>query len=142
MSFSLEMVRTPEERAELDDLGLTSPITNKPVAVTRWVVDRERGMYLVSLGGGGNEIPWVLVLVVKGFGNVRAEGREHSSGEYRKNGVEISWELISVTMTEPMRSRERELRQALEDALTAYGSLGNVEVVKTVRVRMAPTRFI
>jgi hypothetical protein len=142
MSFALEMIRTSEERAELDDLGLTSPITNKPVAVSRWVVDRGRSMYLVNLGGGGNEIPWLLVLVVKGLGIVRAEGREYSSGEYRKNGVEISWELISVTMPEPMRNHEQELRQALEDALTAYGSLGNVEIAKTVRVRMAPTRFI
>jgi len=142
MAFSLEMIQTPAQLTEFRSFAFKSPITRKPVEKDRWVVDRGRDMYFVNLGGGSMEMPWFLVLVLKNVGVVRAEGLDRSAGEFDKKDIEVWWDITKVSMETALRPRETEIRQALQDALVAYGFLGDPGVTKAVHVKMAPTQFV
>jgi hypothetical protein len=141
MAFVIEKIESAKQRAEFESLRLISPITRQPAKLGRWVVDRERGLYFVNFGGGAAEMPYLLALAEQGSVVLQAEGREQSKGPIVPNGVDVSWNVQSITIAKSEASRADQLLKALRDALLAYGSLGNPDVVKSVRINMTDPSF-
>ena len=137
MGFVNESVDSPQRVAELSDLGLVSPIDNRPPVPWRWAVDRERGHYFVSFGGGSFDVPLVFALVVPG-GTVWIEGRNEQHGNIFQRTVEIDWTISSVSIPRALASRSAEILALVREALEAHGLGFDPTPVKRVRVAELP----
>ena len=141
MGFVNEDINTPERIREFDALKLISPVTGKPPERWRWTVDRERGCYLVSLGGGHHEIPYLFSLVVPG-GVIRIEGERDAKGQPAKRNVEVEWSITRLYIPRNLASRISELMSLVNEALTSSGSFFNNESVRSVQISLPrPTFF-
>ena len=139
MGFVNETIDTPERIREFDALNLISPVTLKPPERWRWAVDRERGFYLVGLGGGFSDIPQLHALVVPG-GVIRIEGHESGSGNPLAGGVRVSWDITSVQIPRALASKADELMGVVREALEARGSYFKPGRAQSVDVTLpAPT---
>ena len=137
MGFVNESIDTPERIREFDALNLVSPVTLKPPKRWRWAVDRDRGFYLVGLGGGFSEIPHLYALVVPG-GLIRIEGRESVSGRPSAGTVRVSWDITSVQIPRALALRADELMGVVREALEARGSYFEPGRAQSVDVKLPP----
>lgn len=138
MGFVNETIDTPERIREFDALNLISPVTDQPPERWRWAVDRERGFYLVRLGGGFSEIPQLYALVVPG-GVIRIEGHESGSGNpLLAGGVRLSWNVTSVRIPRALASKADQLMGVVREALEARGYHFESGIAQSVDVTLPP----
>lgn len=141
MTFSNEEITSPEAIREFDSLGIISPITGKSPERWKWTIDRERGIYFISLGGGFGEIPKVFVLVAKGE-LIFLEGNSHTTGSPGKGNEEIWWKIHDIKIPSLMLSHAEQIKQWICEALVIYGSYYDDEFFKAVHVDLASPTFI
>lgn len=137
MGFVNESIDTPERIREFDSLNLISPVGRKPTKRWRWAVDRERGFYLVGLGGGYSEIPQLYALVVPG-GVIRIEGHESGSGRPSAGTVRVSWNVTSVQIPRALAPKADALMGVVREALEARGSYFEPGRAQSVDVTLPP----
>ena len=141
MPFVNEAIDTPERIAEFDALKLISPITRAPAERWRWAVDRARGYYVVSLGGGFAEIPKIFALVTPG-GIVQIEGLVDRTGRPADRSIQVSWQITAVLIPRSLAAEGPQLMAVVEEALHSYGSHFNTDPVQSVRIAMAAPTFV
>jgi hypothetical protein len=139
MAFVNEKIDTPERIREFDQLNLVSPLTRKPPERWKWTVDRERGAYLIPLGGGFSEVPEIFALVVPN-GVIQFDGNKKGQGQHAKRNVQIEWQISEVRIPRALAPQATELLSIVRDALTAYGLVFDSEPVQSVKVSLpSPT---
>jgi hypothetical protein len=141
MSFVTEGIDTPAQRAEFESLGLKNPFTQAPLRPWRWAVDRERGWYFVSLGGGG-EIPWLLRLLNREGVDVVVHGRQRSAGDRLPHAIETWWKLETIRIPRQQAARAAEFLQLIREALEVYGSDARSELNRAVHIKICAPTFI
>jgi len=134
MTFVREMIDSPERVAKFKSFALVSPLSGDLWNATRWFVNLERDLYFVEFGGGGPEIPFVFGLANADGVLLQAHARRESIGEFQEKNIELTWNVSTIRIPRRLASEAGMLSAQLRDALTSYGSLGNVEVTKSVRV--------
>jgi len=142
MTFEMEKIQTDAQRAEANALSLKSPFTSGQAAIHEWLVDRERELYFINLGGGGPDRPYFLVLADRSGVVLRAEGREKSEGRYMPQGITVAWNIESLAIPKKQSARSGELLALFSEALRAYGYLGDASVAKSVSVALATPAFV
>lgn len=142
MSFAVEKIETPAQVAEFESFALKDPFRHLPLRRSRWAVDRERGWYFVSLGGGASEMPWFLRLFNREGLVVNIHGRQRAKGEMKPKTIEVWWHLERIEIPKQHATRADELLQLITEALEAYGSLGQIELTKAVYVNVIAPTFI
>jgi len=141
MAFVNEDINTPERIREFDAFNLISPITGKPPERWKWTVDRERGFYLISFGGGALEIPRIFALVGPN-GVIEIRGDRHAQGRYADRSVQIEWQISAVRIPRSLASQATVLMSILREALTAHGTHFNSEPVKSVQISLPRPTFV
>jgi len=142
MTFVCEKIDSAERVAELQSLSLISPLTGDLWKASRWFVDRERRLYFVVFGGGGPEIPFVFGLANANGLLLEAHAREESTGEYHQKNIELIWKVSKVMIPKSSASAADLLLSQLREALTDYGSLGDTEATKSVKVELPSPKFV
>lgn len=140
MAFVNESIDTPERIREFEALNLISPVTRKAPERWRWTVDRERGCYLVSLGGGCFEIPKLFALVIPGGVVLQIEGLGKSIGNPDERNVQVTWRIEAVRIPRALASQASQLMSLVEEALRAHGIYFDSETVQDIQIELpAPT---
>src|SRR4051812_48938670 len=104
MAYVLEEFTSPQQQAEFAQLNLASPFTSGPAVVRAWLVDRERGLYFINLGGGG-ERAYSLVLADRNGVLLRAQGERRATGQFVPKGVDENWSISSASIPKDLASR-------------------------------------
>lgn len=141
MSFLSEKIESVEERAEFDSFGFTIPGSTTPLFSERWTVDRDRGIYFVTLGGGG-EIPLFLRLVEKGGVTINLQGHERAEGDMQPHTLEVFWKITKIAIPRQQASRVDEFMQWIKEALIAHGHFGYIELTKNTNVDLAQPKLV
>ncbi|PYG83911.1 hypothetical protein LY28_03759 [Ruminiclostridium sufflavum DSM 19573] len=133
MAFIYEKI-SETDRQRLNSFNLVSPLTkNKPIAPSKWIIDRERDVFLVSLGGQGfyeSEIPRFYALIWKN-NVVLVETFRNGVGSL-SDGVEISWKITKIEAKESLLKDKDEMIELIKEGLDAEGSGGRRDCVKKV----------
>jgi hypothetical protein len=141
LGFENEKIDTPERIAELDRLGLVSPVTGKPPERWKWCVDRERHAFFVALGGGFGDIPEIFALVLAG-GVVRIEGESDEQGVLCERNVEVDWRITRVQIPRSLEPRADEVLALIREAFTAYGVSFDSDPVRRVSIDLPTVTFV
>jgi hypothetical protein len=141
MTFEMEAIENSAQQAEVAALGLNSPFTSGPASIRRWLVDRDRGLYFINLGGGG-ERPYFLVLADRNGVLLQAEAAEEADGDFAPNAATVSWSFNSIVIPKREAERVDEILALLRESLQAYGHLGNTKVVKSISVALVKPSFV
>lgn len=127
------------DRPKYEAYGFKSPFRNELVPSWRWAIDRERDVFLVSLGGQGaehSEIPMIYRLVWKG-----EIIRFHAFSKGRGNaqiGVELWWNVVDIVIPEHLKPKQAEIYQLIREALEQCGQGFNRKYVKTSHIGIQP----
>lgn len=110
----------------IDFSNVTDPLSNRPILLpTKWSIDRERDIALISLGGGFGEnarYPHFFLLFWQGrFIHVNFSSK--TIGNLKSYDQEITWKLLFHGRLEGVP--EQEIIDTLKDALTCYGYMGS-----------------
>jgi hypothetical protein len=125
MGFVTEDINTPERIREFEEMKLISPVTGGPAERWRWMVDRERSLYFLPLGGGFSDIPKLFALVFPG-GTATIECEKDSARGLTK------WIILRVRISRALAPRAEEIRGLMHEALKAYG----------IRVKRVPNPIV
>lgn len=115
---------------DIDVFGDPRLIFNKRLNFYRWVVDRERDIFMVCIGGGGPEgggnapyAPYYMVLSLKGH-LIKFVNRYRAEGEGRIGGEKMSL-FVTVEIAEipaALESERNSILQLIREAIDAAGS--------------------
>lgn len=122
--------RVPEDqKSKFDPKVFFNPNSGsfrRPIALYRWVIDRERDVFLIRLGGGG---PWEggdapkpkekLALSWKGE-VVKFEARVSAVGD-AKVWV-ANWEVVNIYIPQALEAHRDMVRQLIREGLDAMGN--------------------
>ena len=136
MGFVKENITTEEDKARFNAFKFVTPVSKKNYEIsksTKWVIDRERDIFMTYLGGGPHEVPDFFVLILP-EGRVYFEGFRKVTGD-GPGTQEIWWELIRVDIPSHIKSRELEIQELIKEVLTAYHEVGVSKWVKAVHVQ-------
>jgi hypothetical protein len=143
MVFVIEKIETDEQRAELASLGIKSPFNRKePARVRKWMVDRDRELYFFSFGQAGPVSDSYVGLADRGGMVLEASGDLDASGPDVPGGIDVRWNMTSITVPRAHATRSEFLLGALDEALHAYGYLGDVEVTRSVAVTLTSAKLV
>lgn len=125
--------------------GFTSPVTGKPIPPYKWTIDRDRDVFLLSLGGQGgrlpSDIPLFLVLVWKGQ-VIRIEGNNWGKGDFFKD-AETWWKITRLSIPKALEPESETVIALLKEALTERGMIHERDAVKAVHIDLAvQPRFV
>ena len=134
MVFHVEKITTPEQRAEFAAFGFRQPGTTRPSDASDWIVDRARGIYIASLGGGMFERPNFFELVTRDGVKASIEARVNAEGSPVPQGLEVWWHVSAIRVPDEHGGSAAEIRGGLIEALTEYGFLGETQYSKQVHV--------
>src|SRR5688572_16295654 len=140
MSYILEKVVTPDQRAELARFDLASPFTSGPADVYEWLVDRDRGLYFINLGGGVDR-DYFLVFADRTGSLLRAQG-ERRAKDASPGRVDEFWRLESISIPRALAARKEEILSLFREALAAYGSLGDAKRAQSVSVNLGTPKLV
>lgn len=140
MSFVVEEIKTAEQIAEFQSFGLKSPFNGQPMQPWRWVVDRQRGWYFFSFGGG-TEKPWIMALFNRDGLVVNIEGQERSKGLMLPKSIEVWWTLECIGIPQQHADRADELVRLVHEALRAWGPHGSSDLTKAVHIKSTAPGF-
>lgn len=120
---------------------LESPFTaNLLIEPYKWTIDRERDVFLVSLGGQGrehSEIPEYYALVWKK--NIIIMETFSGGVGSASTGVEKWWKITSIKVPESLMQEKDTVMDLIKEAFDAYGSRNRRDCVKKVEFRFIAT---
>ena len=136
MAFILEEISD----ADRDAYGLTKP--EGEIQISRWVIDRERNIFLVHRGGGGAEyseinfyeLNWDRKKII-----ITAESTRHKTEEKindHTNIYDITFTIKKIEAPEILGVPNDKITNAAEAALQQYGVWGNKEKTGNVVVTL------
>lgn len=123
MAFVNETISEADKK-KYDDFNFILPVTRKPVPAWKWTIDRERDVFLVSLGGQGGqfaEIPKFFMLVWKNK-TIKIEAFYKFSGNENK-GYDFNWNITKIVIPEALRHELEAIVCLLKEAIDAYGDI-------------------
>lgn len=148
MAFVNEPV--PEEQKEKFDITVfyhPKRSIDKRISFYRWVVDRERDVFLIRLGGGGQweggDMPKPREYLALGYKGqaVKFEALFQSEGS-SKNGTLVEYiEVYNVQIPPTLKWHRGKIMALIEEALDAMGdSTGHREKLSEVKVTFNQTQ--
>lgn len=123
-----------EELTEQDKKFIAGFRFKKPLTVgladipPKWTADRERGYYLICLGGQGwrsydtNEYPPNYYRLILNNKVVKIEARIRHAGT-NKTGVTVYWKLERIYADETIDMPEKELLEVVKEAFVFYANI-------------------
>ena len=86
-----------------------------------WTVDREKDVYLISLGGGGRGEPGQMPYCVLGIGDqiVFFNVIQRWQGD-KTVGLKHNWEVHNLRIPAALKSRREEIKQLIREAMEEY----------------------
>lgn len=114
----------------------------KQMSFYRWVVDHERNLFLIRLGGGGSwegeGYPKPSEYFAFSYkGEVINFESLYSSNNYKTHGGDLIgyWEIFNINLSSSLANKREEIQQLLKEAFEAYGdSLSNRVILSGVEV--------
>jgi hypothetical protein len=137
MAFQAERISTPEQRAEFASFGFKRPGSHQPAEATRWIVDRDRGIFIASLGGGAFEQPNFFELVTHDGARVSIEARMKAEGRVVENGLEVWWHVSAIEVPKNHPAATDDIRRWVVEALEKFGYYGDPTLSRQVHVELA-----
>lgn len=143
MAFVNEFV-PEEQKSTFNPKVFYDPLSGalrRPIRLYRWVIDRERDVFLIRLGGGG---PWeggdapkpkeYLALSWKGE-VVTFEALYNSEGSSKEGNLVGYWEVLKVLTPQALEARRDMVLHLIEEGLDAMGdSIGYREKLTRVNI--------
>lgn len=144
MAFVVEKIVTREQRAEFGAFQVTYPDAPIPLEARSLVVDRDRDLYFIGLGGGVFERPFFFRLVSKNGITVSCEARYEVRGKHEiyPDGLDIVWNVSLIQIPKVYATRSEEIVGWIREAFLAYGYLANPELTKSTAVNMPSPKFL
>jgi len=139
MVFQVEKITTPESRAEFASFGFKRPGTNEPSNANDWIVDRDRGVFIASLGGGAFDRPNFFELATSDGVRASIEARVEIEGTPTPRGLEVWWKVGAIRLPADRADSARHVREWVEEALTQFGYLGETQYSNRVHVEIEAT---
>jgi hypothetical protein len=136
MVFQVEKISTPEQRAEFASFGFKRPGSNEPSDATRWIVDRSRGIFIASLGGGSFDQPNFFELVTRDGARASIEARMRAEGRVVENGLEIWWHVGAIGVPKDHAAAADSIRSWVVEALETFGYYGDPSLSRQVHVEL------
>ena len=124
--------RIPDSEKNKIDVEKIKAIRSYFIVSYLWAIDRERGMFLLPLGGGVGEKPSFFGLDVLGE-IVVFEAVRLGSGN-NNTGFILSYKISYLTIPKVLESRRQEIKGFIREALDAYGQYGDRSHVTSVSV--------
>ena len=122
MAFVNEEITEEMDIELLNSFNFKNPVTNKPLRLWKWTIDRERDAFLVGLGGVGyydSEIPMFHALVwEKNVIILETYSEEH--GKY-SSGIEVRWKISKIKAPEILIQDQQTIINLIKDAFDAKG---------------------
>jgi len=134
MVFHVEKITTPEQRAEYATFGFKQPGTNRLSDASDWIVDRDRGVFIASLGGGVLERPYFFELVTLDGVKASIEARVKAEGDVAPNALEVWWSVSAIKVPTEHAGSVGDIRGWLFEGLKEYGFLGETHLSRQVHV--------
>lgn len=138
MGFVYEVV--PEKDTEFfESMGLKNCWGNSELLFlaghTEWCADRERGAYLVAIGGGYHgEMPEFYDLWWKG-NVIRIEAVRGGEGSY-ETGVDIIWFINRVPVPEKIWESKDEIMEMIKEAFAVNSDWCKKQFLKSITVKI------
>lgn len=140
MAFVNELV-PEEQKSKFDPKAFFHPLGGYPIVTYRWVIDHERGAFLIRLGGGG---PWeggdapkpreYLALSWKG-NIVKSEALYSETGRFLDGNLVGCWDVVEVNIPPALEARKDVVLELIREGLEAMeDSAGNRERLTKVNV--------
>lgn len=139
MAFVNELI-SEVDREAFYSFKFKNGVTRKSIQAWRWTIDRERDIFLVSLGGQGferSEIPEFFALVWRN-NVIRMEAFNKECGDIQ-SGVEIWWRITRIEIPEILRSEQEIIIELIKEVFDAYGSSHKRNIVKRINFDMIAT---
>ena len=134
MAFVNEEIITEEDKAYFNSFGIKDPFTGELKKPRKWTIDRERNMFLSSIGGQGtehSEIPMYYAFVYK---NRVLEIPTYSKTiGNRSTGMDMYWEISISRPPKEFMDELSEIFEYLREAFTVYGSYYDNRGIKSVK---------
>jgi hypothetical protein len=135
-AFQVERISTPEQRVEFASFGFKRPGSNDPSDATHWIVDRDRGIFIASLGGGAFEQPNFFELVTRDGARASIEARMEAEGSV-ETGLEVWWYVGAVEVPKDHAAATADIRRWVVEALEKFGYHGDPSLSRQVHVELA-----
>lgn len=134
MAFVYEEITREEDVKYFDELKFENPINKSPIRAVmsekygfkqKWMIDRERDVFIVALGGGGSrhsEFPMYYSMI---FPSKRKEIRFTTISESEGNGIDgihLFWEVNVYQLPYEYRTDRsimKEIYEMIKEALIA-----------------------
>ncbi|CAH1204396.1 hypothetical protein PAECIP111893_02242 [Paenibacillus plantiphilus] len=132
MAFVYEKI-SEADQGRFQSFNLRSPFNGRPLETRKWIVDRERDAYLVSMGGQGtydSEIPMFHALIWNG-NTINIDSFTTGTGDV-SIGIEKFWKITRIEAPVDVREKEDELLDLIKDAFDAKGFAGSKDCVVNV----------
>jgi hypothetical protein len=139
MTFVTEAIQEAD-KPWFESFKLKSPFTDIPTSPSKWTVDHERQMFLVSLGGEGmkgSEMPLYYAFICNGM-VLKLETTEDAKGS-PESGVEVTWHVTKILVPKVLGVDDSQLSAWIKQAFQAQGVRGGLwrERTKAVHVELA-----
>ncbi len=143
MAFVYEKI-SESDREWINSFGIISMSTGEPIMTPYWAIDREREVFLVSIGGGQgfytSEAPQYFAMV---WGKNLIKLATFSEGDGKiSSGVKMRWKITQIDAPESLLNVKGELIELIKEAIGALGIAGRNCVSKTDFEYIASPRFI
>ncbi|MDZ4074618.1 MAG: hypothetical protein U1E04_07695 [Hylemonella sp.] len=142
VAFVNELV-PEEQKTKFDPKVFHSPWTpRRPIEPYRWVIDRERDIFMVRLGGDGSSgdpsnpiTKTYLALVMRGE-VIKFDAAFKEAGNWKEGIFGADWEVTDVYLPPSLADSRDTVLELIKEALEAFGtSGGNREWLSSVSVR-------
>lgn len=140
MVFTVEKLSSPAVRSEFETFGFKQPGTNAPAEASQWIVDREKGVFIASLGGGMFDRPNFFQLATRNGIRASVEARVEAKGAAVPQGLEVRWNVSAILVPKEHAASAAEIREWVVEALKQFGYLGESELSKEVHVGFSAAR--
>ena len=131
------------DRPRYESFGFMSPFNGDLVPPSKWTIDRERDIFLVSLGGQGgeqSEIPEFFALVWKGS-PIGFRAFHKGRGDYQ-SGAELWWKIFRVGVPKPVEGDRSKILDFIREAVDARGSGYRRDHVTAVNIEIDDAPFL
>lgn len=146
MAFVREVISTEEGKAKFDALNLILPIGQEKeplkawVGLSRWVVDRDKKIIMIFLGGGHFEHPQYYVLILP---EGRVEFEAYTKGKkvtppepnlHNNKSYVAMFEVDNIGIPPELQHRKKEILSMIEQTLAVNEGVDRPDGVLAVEI--------